>query len=331
MRNKYRVAIIGCGKIGTFFSKPDDYNRVMTHAHAYKKDSRTELVAFVDHNKSRATKAAQIWGGNAYGDLDTMFKKERIDIVSICTPDESHADILKGCLLYRPKIVFCEKPLTTDFQIAKKIVKQYSDAGVLLAVNFARHWNPLIVDFKKQIKMDKYGKAINIVSVYTKGILHNGSHLIDILIYLFGDVSEAIPLAGRQDWHNRNDPTLDVFLRFKNGARAHIVAADERRYSIFDIDIYFDNARFILEDFSDRIIEYRIRDSIKASGYRELYKTGMHKGGNKRLILDGIKNLVNALEGKEELECSGKNALSSQWVCQLLIERYKKEKERWKN
>ena len=322
MNSIYNSAIIGCGRIGVFYSRPEDKKGIMTHAHAYKKDPRVNISAFMDIDFKKAKKAAGIWGGNAYDNLDEMFKREKINIVSICVPDELHEDILIECLKYKPKAVFCEKPLTLDIKSAEKIVKDYHKAGILLAVNFTRRWKKSVIKLKKGIKENKYGKVLNISGIYTKGILHNGSHLIDMLRYLFGDIKEVTPLSARIDW-KKTDPTIDAFLKFNNGASAHILGADEGKYSVFDLDILFEKARFYFTKFGNELIYYEVKPDKISAGYKKLeqvcsYKTDDHG------ILNAVSNLINVVEGREVLVCSGADALAAQKICHMLFEKYKK-------
>lgn len=322
MRNIYSSAIIGCGKIGAFYSKAEDKKGLMTHAHAYKKDPRVNISAFMDINLRKAKKAAEIWGGNAYNSLDKMFKKEKIDIISICAPDEFHEDILSVCLKYKPKAVFCEKPFTLDTKSAERMVKSYRKADILLAVNYTRRYKKSVIKLKKEIEKNTYGKVLNISGIYTKGVLHNGSHLIDTLRYLFGEIDEIMALSGRFDW-NKNDPTIDAFFRFDNGIHAHILGGDERRYSIFEIDILFEKARICLEEFGNKMVIYRPAANKRLHGYNELKPAGSYEL-NKCGISNAVTNLINAIDGKDELICSGKHALATQKICCKLLEEYKK-------
>ena len=65
----------------------------------------------------------------------------------------------------------CEKPFTTDIKSAKYFVDEYKKAGILLAVNYTRRWNKTFIELKNKIKRNEYGKILNIVGFYNKGIL----------------------------------------------------------------------------------------------------------------------------------------------------------------
>ncbi len=324
MLNKYRAAIIGCGNIGVFYSRPDETDGIMTHAHAYRNEPRVKLVAFVDSDKKKVEKAAKLWGVHGYDDMRGMFKEERIDIVSICVPDELHGEVIRRCLKYKPRAIFCEKPLTTNINSSEKIIDDCRQANVLLAVNFSRRWDSSVINLKKEIKKNKYGKVINVIGIYTKGILHNGSHLMDILRYFFGEPKEIIPLTGRIDW-KPEDPTIDAFLMFSEKISAHLVGGDERKYSIFDLDILFEKARFNFQDFGRQLLVYKENKKMKTGNYKELGDCRIIKTDVRSSIFKAVGNLIDSLEGKRKLLCTGYDALLTQKACQNLMDIYKRK------
>ena len=46
----------------------------------------------------------------------------QIDVVSVCTPTYYHFDHLKEIIELKPKLIFCEKPLTENFSTSKEIL-----------------------------------------------------------------------------------------------------------------------------------------------------------------------------------------------------------------
>jgi predicted dehydrogenase len=322
MKNKYKAVIIGAGNMGAFYSKPDNYGAILTHAHAYKKEKRTKLIAFVDIDKKKALRAGRLWRVKAYTDINKMFHQEKPEIVSICTPDEIHKEVLKVCLKYKPKLVFCEKPFTTDIKSGRVLAREYKKARILLAVNYTRRWNKAFINLRKEIRKNRFGKCLNIIGIYNKGILHNGSHLISLLRYFFGEISDMAPLASRIDW-KKTDPTLDAFLKFKSGHCAHIISTDSRQYELFEIDILFTKARIQLLDCGNQLVQYEVVQSHRHPDYRALKLVSKKNIRLAPTLLKVIPNLVNSLEGKDDILCSGEDVLETQKVCQQLINQWK--------
>ena len=114
-RMPHRVALIGCGKIGSELA--DDVRAdgagVNTHAGAYRACPRTELIAVCDLNPARAERCERRWNVPAwYTDPIRLLDEQRPTIVSVCTPDQTHADVVRAALLTEGvKAILAEKPL----------------------------------------------------------------------------------------------------------------------------------------------------------------------------------------------------------------------------
>jgi len=325
-KSKFCAAIIGCGHIGTSYSNPQSKSGALTHAHAYAHDPRTELVALLDSKAEIAKKAAKVWGVQAYDDLEEMFNNEKIDIVSICVPDEAHQKVLEKCLLYFPKAVFCEKPMTTSIVAARKLVGQYARAGIILSINFSRRWNPGVIQLKEDIQKGKYGQLLNAQGTYTKGILHNGSHMIDLMRYLCGEITQVRPLSSKADW-KVSDPSVDAFLQFSNGASAHLCSGDERHFSIFELEMIFTKARVSLKNFGEDFFYEKVVSDPVYKGYKILKLAEHKKLDSNKNILYAIAKLVDVLEGKNALLSSGGEAYKTQLICHQILNGAMK----WKN
>src|SRR6266550_1482600 len=90
---------------------------VFTHAEAYVECPDTELVAVCDSNPHRLEKCGDRWNvTHRYSNLSEMLESEQLDIVSVCTPDATHFEILRALLASQTRIkaILCEKPLVTS-------------------------------------------------------------------------------------------------------------------------------------------------------------------------------------------------------------------------
>ena len=231
----FRAVIIGCGKIAGGYDNTTD-NKIRTHAKAYSTHPHTQLVAVADISIDRAQKFSDRWGQpKAYSHPKEMLKKEQPDIVSICTPDETHADYLDLALNFTPKAVWCEKPLTTNVKRAETLVDQYQKQKILLAVNYQRRFDPLITALKQE-KDKKLGTPKKVVVHYGKGILHTGSHAVDLLIDWFGLPTDFKVFDSLYDFSTA-DPTIDARIMFDN-LPAYFIGHDSRHYQIFKITVF---------------------------------------------------------------------------------------------
>jgi predicted dehydrogenase len=182
----YKTGIIGCGNIASKFDETPGKKPIYTHAGAYFVNPKTDLVSAADINIHNLSEFTEKWRViNSYSNYQTMLKKENLDIVSVCTPKEFHYDAVKCAATHGVKAIICEKPFTTSVSEADKIVKYCRDKGTVLAINYTRRYASGHQAVKEIIKRGELGKIQSINCVYSKGLINNGSHAINLLLFFF--------------------------------------------------------------------------------------------------------------------------------------------------
>ena len=317
---KYRAVIIGAGKIASQFDNLKS-KKVLTHAHAYYLNSRIKLMGICDVDFSKASLAAREWSTVPYKNLDEMFQNIKPEIVSVCVPDDQHFPVLKKILKYKPKLVICEKPVTAKIADTEIIMKLYEENKIPVLVNYSRRFDSTVQKFKKELSEEKYGKIISASGIYSKGVLHNGSHLIDLALFLFGKVKIARSLSVVDDYTSR-DKTVAGFLQFENCSQFHLLAADQRNFFIFELDIFCEKARFkfVNEGFS-LITQIVIPDPVFV-GYKILSAPKQQETQLSSAMSAIVKNAVEFLDKKSPLLSTAQNALEAQKICNNLLKKY---------
>ena len=320
-RDKYRAVIIGAGRMGAQFDSPES-KKVLTHAHAYYKNPRIELLGFYDMNKKAAINAAKKWHCHSYFKLDEMFKSAQPDIVSICTSGD-HLPVLMKIVKYRPRLVICEKPLTIRSERVLKILTLYGKLKIPLLINYSRRFDKSVQVFKKEINQEKYGKILCASGIYTKGIIHNGSHLIDLCRYLFGEVLDFKILHAVTDYKH-NDKSVTAFLKFEKCGQFYLMAGNEKKYSIFELDVLLERQRVRFVNSGSEIITQEPEKD-------DLYKDGLGRAIKKKTkladaLLNLIDNAIGYFERGEALMCDINEAMRTQQICELLLKEWRGKK-----
>ena len=170
-----------CGKIGTEFASDPRIKGVYTHAGAYVACSDTELVAVCDTNAAKASRCGKRWEvPSVYTDIAHLMEEQSPEIVSICTTDETHAGLIRTVLQTSGvRALLAEKPLALDVPQAQDLVRLAEERGVLLAVNYSRRYSKGHGRIKEMIRSGGIGDIQTVSGLYTKGVLHNGSHWFD--------------------------------------------------------------------------------------------------------------------------------------------------------
>jgi predicted dehydrogenase len=231
------------------------------------------------------------------------------DIVSICTPDDTHSDMLELCLNYSSvKAVWCEKPLAIEFKRAKGIVSEYKRRGVILAVNYSRRWDPQMQRIKKAIGKDELGKIQKAIVYYSKGICHNGSHAIDLLLDWFGLPTKMQVFRSKFDFVD-NDPTVDAFL-LMGEVPVYFIGVDGREYSIFEMHVLGTSGRVDVKNFG-REIEWFIRHAdYNFKCHRQLASKGvLYKTDCSFTMAYALKDIVDAISSGGRVLSDGESAL----------------------
>ncbi|MEB6238341.1 Gfo/Idh/MocA family oxidoreductase [Staphylococcus gallinarum] len=110
---KLNIGIIGCGGIANG-----------KHLPSLEKISEASLVAFCDIDKAKAQLAAETYGSGdskVYEDYRDLLADKTIDIVHICTPNNTHKSITVDAL-DAGKHVMCEKPMAKTTDEAREMI-----------------------------------------------------------------------------------------------------------------------------------------------------------------------------------------------------------------
>ena len=315
-----RSAIIGCGQIaGGYDEQAGSDEAVRTHAKAYQLQPATALVAVADEDRRRAREFSAHWGNPAvYTDAAQMLASVGPDIVSICTPDDTHADLLELCLdCPSIKAVWCEKPLTTEVDRAEAIVSTYAQRGVVLAVNYQRRWDPEMQRIKRALQRGELGNIQKVVVYYTKGICHNGSHAVDLLLDWFGPPGEMQVLGSHLDFV-ADDPTVDARLLLGD-VPVYLIGADEREYSIFEMYILGTLGRVNVKNFGRETEWFRRQPDPLLEGYQELGSRGIvYVTETARAMAHALQEIVHAIFTRQPVRSNGETALTTLRVCREL-------------
>jgi len=297
-----RVLIVGAGNIGALYDTPKSKN-VLTHAHAFSLHKNFTLVGFVDTDEAKAKKASAIWGGKAFSSIKDAFSDEQVDVAVNATPDHKHFETLKELMKLPIRFIFTEKPLTGTLSEAKEIQKLAKQKNIGIAVNYRRRFVPDFITLEKDIKNGRYGEYLSGNGYYGKGIVHNGSHIIDLLQYFIGEITSATPLIPSET-KNGYDPEISYMIQFNGGKSFILQNIDYRNYTIFEVDLLFSKARLRITDSGFRIETQKVKDDKVFHGYRNMEVCAVKDTSLGMAMYFCADNIYRHLSKKEPLACS---------------------------
>jgi predicted dehydrogenase len=293
---------------------------VFTHARAYRAHGGFRLAACVEPNAKRRKAFMTRWNvAQGFANLGECLESGlAFDVASVCAPTPAHAAVLEALLAFPVRAVFAEKPLTGNPSDSRRIIAAYAKAGRPLAVNYFRRFDPAMRALKREIAAGAWGQVRGAVGYYGKGIFNCGSHLVDLLGYLWGPL-EARAVLGRLDDHVPGDPSLDATLAGPGGRLVHLVATDSRAFFDFELQITADKGRITIEEQGQRLRVRRVRPSPLFAGYRVLDSGKFRSTGFGTALVEGVGNLHRRLGGGEALLSDGRSALAAEDVCAALL------------
>lgn len=304
----YQVSIIGAGNIASNFDSPES-EKILTHAHAVAAHPDFELLGFYDTDEKKALDAVGRWGGRMYADIASAVKEA--DVVCCCVPDRFHGQILREAAQFHPKLVIAEKPLAATYEEAKEIQDLY-DGKIPLLINYSRRFLKEFHRLKNDIK--SYGKFLKGIGYYGKGILHNGSHMIDILQFLLGEVEDVHAHGTGICDFETNDPSYDVVLKIQQ-ENFCMMAIDCRAVTIFEMELFFENARVRILNGGEKIEIYRVEASDTYAGYKN-YRLREERDVDYSEAMTGLmENVSGFLKQEQHLNCTLKDGLDVLKIC----------------
>lgn len=306
---KYRAALIGCGNIGSLYANDPKIKGICTHAGAYTASSKTELVAVCDVDHDKVSACAKKWMvSHQYTDVKKMLIEQKPDVVSICTSDSTHADILE-CVLNTPGIkgVIVEKPLALDVNRAAELVRCAHEKKITLAVNYNRRHAKGHQKIKLVIENGDIGAVQKISGYYTKGILHNGTHWLDLARWLIGEITivQGFNVLKSDD----QDPAIDMWMQFQNGCTGFLQNVNAAYYSLFEMDIVGSNGRIYIRDSGHTIDYFDVCDSPFYTGYNTLKKQKTISDCVSNTLLSVVEDLLYSIERNVNPLCSDQDGL----------------------
>jgi scyllo-inositol 2-dehydrogenase (NADP+) len=228
-----RVGLIGFGLAGQAF-----------HAAVIQGVAGMDLACILERSGSKAKDKYP--GVRVARSLDELLSDKEIRLCVIATPNNSHFDLAKACLLAGRDVVV-DKPFTLTMAQAEELVRLAKDQGRVLSVYQNRRYDGDFVTIKDLVKNQTLGTIVEFESRFDRfrlepkpgawreraaepgaGVLFDlGPHLIDQALVLFGAPKTITASAFCQRESSQIDDSFDVCLeypRLRAMLRARIIA-----------------------------------------------------------------------------------------------------------
>ena len=289
------ILVVGCGSIGERHIR----NLIDISSH--------NIIAF-DTSKERLDVMKELFNVETCDNIERCFDCD-IDAVIICTPPNTHIQVAEQAIAHGAH-VFIEKPISDRFDDLDELIENAANDKKIISIGYCFRFSEGLKMVKSFIDSGKLGRILSIKAEFGQylpdwrpwqnykqsytakkdlggGIILDGSHEIDYLYWLVGDVREVFCFADKiSDLEVETEDTAEILLRFSNGAIGEI-------HLDFTQGTYSRNCKIIGEtgtliwDFGEQKIRFYSVDSKEWETYD----------------VDADANLMYIEEIKHFLEC----------------------------
>ncbi len=190
------IAVIGCGRIAR-----------IAHLPSFSKMENVRVKYACDIIDGKAEKLQEDFPiiENCIKDYKIAMEDEEVDIVYVLTPNFSHYEITMAALK-SGKHVFCEKPITINYELSCEMAEEANKRGLMLNIGVCNRYNKSVEMLEEMNREGKFGNIYHIYCSFrsyrsipglggaftTKaesggGVLIDwGVHYLDLILYILG-------------------------------------------------------------------------------------------------------------------------------------------------
>ena len=303
VNNKYSVTIIGLGNIGLLYDleKTKSSKEFLTHTRSAFYHENFEIKFLIDSDTEKLSLAKKKYGNDIkyLSEISNdYFVTDIIVLSSIPKVNSFYLNKFKNN--NEVKLFLIEKP----FLNGSEEISSYKEIINKTYVNYYRKSLPFFKDLKKNIDKYKFGYLIGVNIFYSKGLSNNGSHLIDLMNFLFGSSYnlESINIINYKNDYSLKDESVTFSTDYTYNTKSFSTifhALDESKFSLIEMDLIFVKKRFRIFDFGGKIEVYQVQSDNVFNGYKNLIPFEIQDSNIDSYGIHTYDTIYNILEGKE--------------------------------
>lgn len=283
MAKKLQVGVVSCS------------NMAKRHMASAAGNKDTELAMVCDLDEELVKKAVEEFKvPKSCTDYHEMLSDEDIDIVVICTPDQTHKEITLAALK-AGKHVLCEKPMALTMEDCREMIHASREAKSKMMVGQIARYQRSFAEAKKLIERGDIGELFYVESEYAHdyskigkswrldplrhGFLGGGCHAVDLLRWIAGDPEEVMAYSNHKvlkEWPT-DDATIAI-MKFPNNVigKVFVSIGCKRAYTMRSV-FYGSKGTIIADTESPHMTIYK-------DGYTDAYP-----------MLNGVSSLTHTV------------------------------------
>lgn len=306
--SELRVGIIGCGRPWKT-AGATGFGMSHWHARGYEAAPDCRIIALADLSEVNARAFQEEHGGDTiYSDYRAMLANERLDIVSICTWPQLHAEMVIAAAEAGVRAIHCEKPMAPTMGEARRMVEVCEARGAQLTFNHQRRFAAPFRRARELVRAGAIGQ-LQRMEMRCIDLFDWGTHWFD-MCHFYNDETPAEWVLGQIDLRSERvvfgiplEGQGLSHIKFANGVHALLITGPDHGWE--------SQNRLI---GTDGIIEVAVQDGPllrlwnRESGGWQPVELPEPKS-DLAVVPDGVLDLVAALREGREPELAGRRAL----------------------
>lgn len=266
---KVRIGIIGAGRIGKL------------HAENLRYFPDVEIVAVSDIFADSVREWAEAIGiPKVTKDYMELLKDPNIDAVMICSPTDTHVDIIEESVK-AGKHIFCEKPISLNLAKTAQVLKTAPPSGVKFQIGFNRRFDHNMARVKELAQEGKAGD-LHMIKITSRDpaappkeyIKSSGGLFADMAIHDF-DLARFLIGSDVEEVYAQGTVLVDpVFaelgdidtaittLKFKNGVLGVITNSRQAHYYDQRVEVFGSSGSIAIQNDLPNSAEVYTSDGV---------------------------------------------------------------------
>jgi len=304
---KIKIGFLGAGYIAG------------VHASILARDERVQITAVHDVVRKRGRQFARAIGASLAHSASEVLAL--CDAIYITTPNTKHTE-LAILAAESDNHVFCEKPMATELDDARRVLKAAEKSKRVFQVGHNRRFAPVYAELKKMlssthrphsahVKMNR-GELLNPEWVgdpgITGGFLYETTiHMFDMLRFLFGEVQTVHAVGSAHEYPEIDD--FSVLLTFRSSMHATLASSADASWLFpFErIEVFCHHSTIVTREmeslvYSEGLDGKHVDVSMHQLAKEEKWGYAQEDRAFVDSIADGLPPAVTAFDGYKSVE-----------------------------
>ena len=228
---KIRIGIIGMGRMG------------LTHYSIINTHPSVEVTAIADTSTMMLNMLKKLIPSlKVFEDYKDLLNSGMVDGVIVCTPSALHYDVCKMAC-EKGINVFCEKPFTTNTELATELADIFEEKGLVNQVGYVYEFDTVFKKVKELLDEKIIGKVCHVNVQFLSSTISKtkpekgwrsmrengggatyemGSHVIDLLEYFFGKPQKIVGTLVNHVYSEAVEDISEALVMYSDGISANI-------------------------------------------------------------------------------------------------------------